>query len=181
MAKRRTWRRTLQPDDLACAGLDLSAIDPSRGAKYSPNLFAWLTVTRQGRLTPRARLSGLYSDSAGSLWIGYTRDSAGFVGQRLALVLEAGAGAGIGAWRHIGRVQPWIGFWSRYTAIGRCTFDPKHVDASVYGEHRWSRSGDTRTCRWCGVASQRLARWTEVQECEAWLTADSRQEPEGPT
>ncbi len=161
----------MQPPDLACAGLDLQAIDPRLGAKYSPNLHTWLSVTRHGRPTPRARRSGLYTQSGGTVWVGYLQDTAGFVGQRLALVLGAGAEAGIGAWRNLGRMQPWIGFWPNYTAIGRCAFDSKHTDPLVYAEHRWVRSGETRTCRWCSVASQRLSRWTEVEECEAWLTS----------
>lgn len=169
----------MNPLDLACVGLDLEAIHPARGAKFSPNLHAWLTVSRYGRLTPRALLSGLYTDPTGTLWIGYLRDTAGFVGQRLALVLAEGAGAGLGAWRHLGHMQPWNGFWPKYIAVGRCALDPKHSDASIYAEHRWSRRGDTRSCRWCGAASQRLVRWSELEACEAWQT-DAAPHAEGP-
>jgi hypothetical protein len=161
----------LHQHDFACAGLDLQAIHPDRGARYSPNLHAWLTVSHHDRLTPRARLSGLYTDPTGNVWIGYVRAPAGFIGQRLAHVLTVGAGAGIGAWRHLGHMEPWNGFWPTYNAIGRCALDPKHSDASIYAEHRWRRSSDTRTCLWCGKATQRLVRWTEGEACEAWQTA----------
>lgn len=164
----------MHPSELACAGLDLAAIHPDRGAKYSPNLHAWLTVVRAGRLTPRARLAGVYVDAKGAQWIGYPRDQAGFVGQRVSHVLAEGQGAGIGAWRHIGPMRPLLGFWTRYIKMGRCALDEGHTSRLVYAEHRWSRDGDTRHCRWCGVGTQVMARWTEAQECHAWVSA-----PEG--
>ena len=149
-------------------GPDLEAIRPENGAKYSPNLYAWLTVKRQGRLTPRARLAGVHLAANAEPWIGYPRHDAGFIGQRLSHVLDEGAGAGIGAWRRLGQLQFVPGFWPRYVQVGRCAFDHAHTSLQMYAEHRWSRNGDTRRCRWCGIGSQVLVRWTEVEECQAW-------------
>lgn len=170
---------TLQPTDLAFHGLDLAAIHPDRGAKYSPNLFAWLTAVRAGRLTPRARLSGIYIDSSGAQWIGYTRDQAGFVGQRVSSVLAEGHGAGIGAWLHLGPMRPLLGFWAKYIQVGRCALDEGHGSRLVYSEHRWARDGGTRHCRWCGLGTQVLTRWTEAQECQAWVASADDPAPLG--
>ena len=154
--------------ELPSTGLDLAAIHPDRGAKYSPSLYAWLTLRRAGHLTPRARLSGVYVDSRGNAWIGYPVDEAGFVGQRMSEVIAHGADAGIGAWRQLGTLRPLLGFWRRYVDVGRCAWDEAHARPDVYTEHRWARTGDTRRCRWCAAGNQVLSRWTEAQDCEAW-------------
>ena len=160
----------MNASDLPCSGLMLALLHPDLGPQYSPNLYAWLAVTRNGRLTPRSRLSGLYVDSRGAQWIGYAREGAGFVGQRVANILRDGDAAGIGAWLHTGPMRPVVGFWAKYIRIGRCALDTGHASQLVYSDHRWSRDGNTRHCRWCGAGSQVLTRWVEEdQEHHAWL------------
>lgn len=40
-------------DTLTPSGLDLRAISPAAGAKYSPNLYKWLTMPRRHRQSAR--------------------------------------------------------------------------------------------------------------------------------
>lgn len=157
--------------DIEGSGLTPEAFHPNRGSKYSPNLYAWLTVSHAGHRMPRAKLSCVYVDEAGLLWIGYESQDAGFVGQQLRDVMARGIEAGILACRHGAPLRPLQGFWRIYAAKGRCAMDTAHSDPSCYGEHRWTRVGDTRQCQWCGGGKQLLTRWLECQPCEAWQSA----------
>jgi len=79
----------LQPN-----GLDVRAVDPRNGAKYSPNLHKWLTMRSK---THHAWTSRVYRDDAGTLWIGML-DLGDLIGARLMNVLCYGTKAESCCW-----------------------------------------------------------------------------------
>lgn len=143
--------------------IKLSAIAPSNSAAFSPNLHRWMKsrghIYRGGgfadtvyRIRPETELARVYG--AGTLMIGspynqYEGDT-DFSGSMLMAALCVGAGAGrfcyIGAMLDLDEVP---GFWDRYLEVGRCAIDPDHEEFFIGGD-RYSRSGQTRTCLWCG-------------------------------
>jgi hypothetical protein len=145
-------------------GLDVAAIHPSRGAKYSPNLHKWLT--QRGR-RHMAWTSRVYSDAAGVLWIGML-DNGDLFGCRLMQVLCNGAKAFHACWVGLGPLVELADFWTNYTAIGRCAIDPGHKMYFTGDDTRWQTTGDHRECLWCGNHTQKLRRWIEPVERSAW-------------
>lgn len=145
------------------AGLDVQAVHPKNGAKYSPNLHKWLTAKSAGH---RARTSRVYSSTNRGLLIGRLDDGY-LIGTRLNDVLCNGAKAGSWAIGARGLVEV-ADFWPRYLAEGRCAIDPEHAVCFVGDDTRWTQEGDTRACLWCGKARQVLARWTEAVERQEW-------------
>jgi hypothetical protein len=148
--------------------LDLAVIDPRNGRRFSPNLYRWLTA--RGR-QHRARLAGVYTDSKGTLWIGYPGDFGDFIGQKLMSVLCNGAKADSGCWVNLGHLIEITDFWPRYMIDGRCAIDTEHTMFFIGDETRWDVDGDTRQCRWCGNARQVMNRWTDTVERSAWVSA----------
>jgi hypothetical protein len=144
-------------------GLDLRAIHPRNGEKYSPNLYAWLTLRTKKH---RAETSRVFSDESGAIYIGY-QDDIYLIGSRLIAVLCNGKKEESWAFPRLGKLPEVPDFWARYTAVGRCAIDDAHTMSFIGGENRWKQTGDTRECQWCG-AKQRLERWTETVEREAW-------------
>lgn len=149
--------------------LDLSAIDPRNGAKYSPNLYGFLS-SRKNRII--AKCARVYADTEGVLWVGYQDDDY-LIGARLMHVLCEGSRARVFAYAHIGALSELEDFWMRYVADGRCAIDPDHKTYFIGDETRWSGGGTERCCIWCGKARQRLERWVERVERERWVTADA--------
>lgn len=145
-------------------GLDVSLIEPECGTKYSPNLYQWLTSTRNKNRVWTLRV---YRDTEGTLWIGML-DERELIGSKLIAVLCKGAREETAAWQHIDAVEI-PGFWDRYTADGRCAIDADHTTGFMNDETRWRVSGDTRSCQWCGKHSQTLNRWTEQVQREEWV------------
>lgn len=144
--------------------IDVAAVNPANGDKYSPNLYKWLKKFRQYNF-------GIYENSGasmfrGSLFIG-SIDVPWFDGTHLRTVLCRGTKATMYAYvgAHLFKELP--DFWPRYIEIGRCAIDTDHIQRFVGDDNRYVTVGDTRTCQWCG-ASQHLRRWQEVVEREQW-------------
>ena len=145
-------------------GLDVSAIHPSKGEKYSPNLHAWLTKRDKKHRTWTSRV---FSDKDGTLWIGMI-DLRDLVGARLMHVLCNGAKTETACWVNLGPLRELDDFWARYTALGRCAIDPTHKMHFVGDDTRWRTNGEHRECLWCGEHAQKLRRWVEPVERSAW-------------
>ena len=145
-------------------GLDVRAIDPRNGAKYSPNLHRWLTSLKRKHL---AWTSRVYRDDSGTLWIGML-DLGDLIGARLYGVLCNGAKEDSACWVNLRGLVEVADFWPRYLAEGRCAIDPEHAHRYEVDDTRWTQEGDTRACLWCGKARQVLRRWTETGEREQW-------------
>lgn len=148
--------------------LDINAIVPALDAKYSVNLYEFLTSPR---MAARILLQRAYRDVEGVLWLGRKDDDAYLLGARLISVLCEGARTQTFA--HPGHRQSVevVDFWPRYQAIGRCAIDTEHEMVFIGDDQRWQVEGDTRTCRWCGQAHQRLERWIEPVERTRWVPA----------
>lgn len=155
-----------RPVVLQPTGLDVQAVHPKNGAKYSPNLHRWLTSPKRKH---RARTSRVYRDVEGTLWIGRIDDGS-LIGARLYGVLCYGAKAESACWVNLRGLVEVADFWPRYLAEGRCAIDPEHARYFVGDDTRWTQEGDTRECLWCGKARQVLARWTEAVERQEWRT-----------
>lgn len=126
-------------------GLDLKAIHPRNGAKYSPNLHRWLAHPERRH---RARTSFVYLDKDGVRWIGMI-DNGDLIGARLMDVLCNGRKAISGAHRVLGIAEV-EGFWETYMAIGRCAIDPDHDMHFVGDAGRWIQlSPNHKACSWC--------------------------------
>lgn len=134
----------------AIKALDLKAISPASGDKFSPNLYKWLS----SRSNPSRRLYQVYRAPDGVLWIGDV-DGDWLTGCRLMGVLcngiqePSGAYAGLGA-----RVTVIADFWARYEAIGRCAIDDTHERYFIGDETRWAVTGFSRSCLWCSNCTQ---------------------------
>jgi len=148
--------------------LDIKAIDPRRGAKFSPNLSAFL---KRPRNEVQRRLSRVYRDLDGTLWLGYP-DEDYFIGTRLMAVLCNGAKTDTMAYpRMVKELVEVERFWINYMRDGRCAIDAEHKQFFIGDDSRWSTSGETRSCNWCGKATQRMKRWTEVINKSGWVDA----------
>lgn len=146
--------------------LKLAQIAPEKSAAYSPNLHQWMRAKahfyKDGgvlqtvyRVKPGTLLAKELGE--GTLMIGYpdNGNDKGFTGIRLMATLCQGAKAGsfyyIGMARMLEEIN---GFWDQYLSVGRCAIDPAHEEGFL-GE-RFSLSGDTRTCLWCGSKHDRV-------------------------
>lgn len=156
--------KTIQPNDL-----DASKISPSNGGKYSPNLYQWL---RAKNSATRVWTSRVYRDASNTLWLGVL-DGRELFGSQLMDVLSNGSSERSTAWQNIDAVEV-PDFWVNYTAYGRCAIDVEHGVSFPNDEYRWRERGDSRSCQWCGNVSQRLKRWTEMVQREAWETVDRK-------
>ena len=145
-------------------GIDVKAINPRNGEKYSPNLYKWLTLRT---MAYRKHISRVYGAEDGTLWIGYIEDGELF-GSRLISVLCNGSKEQTACWVNLGHLVEVADFWPRYVADGRCAIDQNHNMLFVGDESRWKVDGDTRHCQWCGKATQVLKKWTETVERQKW-------------
>lgn len=152
----------LQPN-----GLDVHAVDPRNGVRYSPNLHRWLTSRKRKHRTWTSRV---YRDADGVLWVGMLVDFGDLIGAKLYAVLCNGSQEESACWVNLDGLVEVADFWPRYVRDGRCAIDPEHARHFVGDDTRWSVSGDTRACLWCGKAQQVLARWTETVERQEWRT-----------
>lgn len=149
----------LQPN-----GLDVRAVDPRNGSKYSPNLYRWLTMRSKKH---HAWTSRVYRDKGGTLWIGML-DLGDLIGARLMHVLCYGTKAESFCYVGMRGLVEVVDFWPRYVAEGRCAIDPEHARYFVGDDTRWTQDGDTRACLWCGKAQQVMVRWTESVDRHEW-------------
>jgi hypothetical protein len=147
-------------------GLEVQTVHPRNGAKYSPNLYRWLTSRKRKH---RAWTSRVYRDKAGTLWIGML-DLGDLVGAPLMNVLCYGTKAESCCWVNLRGLVEVADFWPRYVIDGRCAIDTEHRKSFVGDDTRWTQEGDTRACLWCGKAQQVLVRWTENVERQEWRT-----------
>jgi hypothetical protein len=131
------------------AQLDLALIDPARGAKYSPNLYAFL---RKRRSSGVLRRSSVYRDVKGTLWMGFIDDLGSFNGVKLERTLLDGAKTDILCYADLGPLTRIDNFWAQYVADGRCVFDRAHKVHFVGNDTRYSVQGGVRSCRWCETA-----------------------------
>jgi len=155
-----------RPVGLNHNGLDVSAIHPRNGAKYSPNLHKWLTMRNKKH---HAWTSRVYRDTGGMLWIGML-DLGDLIGARLMNVLCCGTKAESFCYAGMRGLVEVADFWPRYVAEGRCAVDPEHKSHFVGDDTRWTQDGETRACLWCGNAKQVMKRWTETVDRHEWKT-----------
>lgn len=157
----------------ALNGIDISKFHPSKGLKYSPNLYAFLASKKHWDMAKMARV---FVDSEQVKWLGYFDDTEMFVGERLSLVLCYGAKAATSCPVNLGLLTEIKDFWAQYAEIGRCAIDTAHTQSFINSESRWKVSGTSRECLWCGNASQHLKKWTEqvIREREAWVSVEPR-------
>lgn len=158
-------RSPVANDGFCSNGLDVAAVHPSRGSKYSPNLHKWLTA--RGR-RHRAWTSRVYRDADGALWIG-TLDLGDLFGSRLMEVLCSGTKAQSCCWVGLVGLVEVSDFWLCYVRDGRCAIDAAHQQYFIGDESRWAVIGDTRSCLWCGKAQQVLSRWTDAVQRSEWI------------
>lgn len=149
----------LQPN-----GLDVRAVDPRNGGKYSPNLYKWLTMRSKKH---HAWTSRVYRDGDGVLFIGMM-DDGDLIGARLMNVLCYGTKAESWCFTKTADMVEVADFWPRYMAEGRCAIDTEHKHHFIGDDTRWTQDGDTRACLWCGKMQQVLTRWTEAVERKEW-------------
>lgn len=145
-------------------GLDVAAIHPGKGAKYSPNLHKWLTMRSKRH---HAWTSLVYRDVDGMLYIGMM-DDGDLIGARLMNVLCYGTKAESWCYTKTLDMVEVADFWPRYMRDGRCAIDTEHKRHFVGDDTRWTQDGDTRACLWCGKAQQVMVRWTESVERHEW-------------
>jgi hypothetical protein len=145
-------------------GLDVAAIHPGNGSKYSPNLYKWLTMRSKKH---HAWTSLVYRDADGMLYIGMM-DDGDLIGARLMNVLCYGAKAESWCYTKTLDMVEVADFWPRYMRDGRCAIDTEHKRYFVGDDTRWTQDGDTRACLWCGKAQQVMVRWTESVERHEW-------------
>lgn len=152
----------MQPNDL-----NIDAIHPRNGAKFSPNLHEFLSCRRE-RLA--VRYARVYIDKDGVLWLGYL-DEGYLIGARLMQILCNGRKTETFAFGNLGRLIEVPEFWQRYMEVGRCAIDTQHQMFFVGDDTRWSVAGDVRKCLWCGNATQRRERYTRRTSHERWVSA----------
>lgn len=148
-------------------GLDIKAIHPRNGDKYSPNLHKWLTNTRRRTWLPDIRL---YRNPEMTLYIGHI-DQGILSGSNLAEVLYKGSKAKIWGYMGIDDLVEVFDFWPRYMADGRCAIDPEHAISFIDDKTRWLKHDGKRTCQWCWKVTQELIYWTETVEHREWRNA----------
>jgi hypothetical protein len=151
-------------------GVDLSAFDPKRGGKYSPNLYAFLMAPRNKSLAVRARV---FQAADKCLWLGYMDDNGSLIGARMSQVLCYGRKVEVFCHVNVGPLQEVTDFWQQYAQDGRCAIDRAHTTAFLNDDTRWSQKGSTRHCQWCRKVSQRLTRTEQVKVVtdERWVNA----------
>jgi hypothetical protein len=164
--------------------INLSAINPKKHPKYSPNLYKWLTHPdrKNSRLFEEIKV---YRDSNDFLWIGYIdpkfKGYSEFLSARLYGVLCNGSKEKW-SWRTGEGMVEVEGFWQKYEAIGRCAIDQNHEKVFTGDKTRWQHNGSTRHCQWCGQVTQRLHTWTEVVTKMAWRNVEGvKAQPAAPS
>jgi hypothetical protein len=143
-------------------GLDIEKVSPDKGAKFSPNLYRWLKGQKS-----RAWALRVYRCTDNILWIGML-DGRELIGSKLIGVLCNGRKENTAAWQHIDAVEV-AEFWERYVAEGRCAIDPDHSMYFRGDDTRWQTLDQTRSCLWCGKATQTFKRWSETVQREGWV------------
>jgi hypothetical protein len=143
------------------APFDLTAIKPSKGPQFSPNLYRWMRwqpeFVRNAMKVFRGRVE--IRSAKTCLYIGHLGDDGWFNGTKLMAVLCYGTRKERFAYMpqdvRALRLREVKGFWKRYFKIGRCAIDPKHTQYFTGEETRWHEHGSRRDCVWCNRFTQR--------------------------
>lgn len=150
--------------------LTLDSISPSLGARYCPNLHAFLKYWANVSV----RLFGrVYREPDDTLWLGFPVESV-FEGAMLSHVLCKGARTPVATLTDLASTLTEVDdFWVNYRRDGRCAIDPTHSADFLGAGTRWAKHGDERSCQWCKKFTQRLHRYTETEAVkrEEWLPA----------
>ena len=151
--------------------LVLSDINPDNGSKFSPNLFKFLSASRN---KIQALYAQVWVDADGVLYLGWRDEAKSFFGCQLMQVLCNGT-----------RTQTWCierlklkllnNFWEEYLRIGRCAIDTAHAmpfavnnpNVSLDSE-RWDEKPTVRTCRWCGHKQKKQITFVKVKKID-WV------------
>lgn len=150
---------------LSFVDMDLSIVNPIHSAKFSPNLYAFLTAPANKALAQRARV---WCDEDGVLYIGYFDDTDLLIGARLSQVLCYGRKAQVTCPINLGGLAEVEDFWDAYIEDGRCAIDVAHKEAFINDDSRWKVEGDTRKCMWCFKHTQKLFTKLVTKESKEW-------------
>ena len=150
--------------------IDLKAISPAAGAKYSPSLHRWMK--REFRFGRRAQAFAITRDGGNdsrAIIIGYVPKSwDGDVNGACLSDILCGGRVRENHFTDHWRPKPLPGFFAGYQKWGRCYIDPQHT--MHFTDQRWRQEGNARTCRWCGA--QQVRRTAErIVIDERWVTA----------
>ena len=167
MNQRQATRQTLGAFAYSFTGVDIEAFNPNKGAKFSPNLYAFLKSRKNSSLAKMARV---FSDTENVKRIGFFDDTDTFIGARLSLVLCYGVKTQVTCPVNLGPLTEITNFWESYARDGRCAIDTSHASYFVNDHTRWHISGHFRDCLWCGKCSQVLQKSTTQIECQKWVT-----------
>lgn len=137
-------------DDPPWNGLDTQSIRPDKGAKFSPNVYAWLMAPGANGFGARTVCADMYLDRSRSMWLGFWARPDHFEGQRLSQILSQGAAAGNSPKQPPGPMRHVPGFWDSYVTDGRCALDPHHISPLIASDFRWVKRRMGRQCCWCG-------------------------------
>lgn len=145
--------------------VNLEAIHPSRGEKFSPNLHQYLKRLRPNILP----FQQVYHAADGTLYLGWMDDHY-LNGCKLISALCNGGKTETWAFPIAHELTLIPDFWDRYTAIGRCAIDEDHKMYFIGDNNRWKEVGEERCCTWCNDAKQRKVVETEVVKKECWVS-----------
>jgi hypothetical protein len=145
--------------------LDISSISPKAGARFSPNLHAWVKKHFHGsRFRPKAFMREK------DILIGYVV-LGDFTGSSLSSILAWGAKTQMfclgGGHRPTRKFRLLEDFWPKYVELGRCHIDPGHVTSFV--DKRWDERPRKRTCLWCGHVQRKVVKRRTVVET-VWVS-----------
>lgn len=143
----------MQKHFFAPTQLTLDAINPAQGAKFSPNLYAFL---RSDSRAVMLRFARVYRSTDDTLWLGYVHDGV-FTGARMMSVVCQGARTAV--FTQLGLASKLVevaNFWADYQRDGRCAIDPDHVIFFTGDDTRWTGVGEDRKCAWCAAAEARF-------------------------
>lgn len=143
-------------------GLDLDLIRPELGAKYSPNLYAWLIALRR-QTGPMITILHAWEDRAGEIQLAIATPSGKPVPAMVSLRGILANGSSEPTVRSTSRARSAkliTDFWPRYVRDGRCAIDPTHASAPE-ASGQWTHQGGERVCLWCGAKGLDLTKLIE--------------------
>ena len=148
--------------------IDLDAIAPAKGDKYSQNLHKWLSNRREKhRLNSRVFTRKTPDGWRDGMLVGHYDNEMVLSATGMIDIMCRGNGATLFCYGRL-PVTEMPDFWANYERIGRCIFDPKHMMGFSHDATRWKTDGDARSCLWCGECVQHLRRWQETIERAQW-------------
>ena len=132
----------------------VKSIDPINGAKYSKNLYLWITSMEWSLF----EIHKLFKDASNDFWIGYCDSNMWFYGLRLESVLANASAQHIAYPGKAYNLTVVPDFWRLYLQSGVCVVDLMHLQDQLGGQQRFEGVGvNSRTCVWCGQLQVKLA------------------------